>query len=247
MNESLPEKEVRLLLKIISEIYQCRTEVDTQATIEKIKTLIPFEDYSIGKFVVIKREVHSAEGIQWFNGIPDFEEFYFSKKLFNIDPIFQEAFDQIVKGVFTCQFWKETYEKRPNSEFFRIMEHFQFPPGTNGYSILYQLNRAMYASFSIAGPKIPDTKDPRIVNILSQLIPHIAGIPDRAKIGKTANLTDKQFTVYKLLKTSMKYDQIAEACNITASSVSKHFSLIKKKMGVQSKDQLYLGVDSTPS
>jgi len=39
-----------------------------------------------------------------------------------------------------------------------------------------------------------------------------------------------------MLKTAMTYEQIAKAMGITPSSISKHFSLIQKKLGVAKRN-----------
>jgi DNA-binding CsgD family transcriptional regulator len=73
---------------------------------------------------------------------------------------------------------------------------------------------------------------------MEAIAPHVAAIAQNGKLGKLKDLTDKQFQIYQLLKTSLSYKQIARVLNITPSGVEKAFEVIKRKIGVNNKKEL---------
>jgi len=217
------------------------TSSELQGAVNQLKNLIPFDDFAIARIIVLGGELHSVDACEWFAQFAGFQDFYMDRKVFNIDPVIQECLDRIRLNDFSVQFWGDTYGKRPSDEFFKICNSFGLLENIKGYSVIYRVNMAMYVCFSITGVELSEKKSIKICNILAALMPAIAMIPGRAKIGKIALLTDKQFEVYQMLKTAMTYEQIAKALGVTTNSISRHFALIQKKLGIGSRSKLYLG------
>ena len=241
-NAELTEQEVRLLLDIIHSCYRCRREKEANRVLDRLKRLIPFEVYALGLVYIQGDTLHSVESLQWFQGIPDFEEYYVNNQLYKIDPIAVEGLDQIVRNRIACQFWKDTYQKRFNKQFLEKLEGWGMGQ-IDGYTHLHKINSLTFVMFSCAGPRLSDQKSPKIVTILDHMIPHIAAIPQHARIGRTCTLTDRQYQIYQLLKTALTYDQIGAGIGITRSSIEKHFTAIKNKTGLRSKSEIPYGTN----
>ncbi len=239
---SLTKEENEILLSIIFQCYDgIVTDEKYQSIMNQLKLLIPFDYWGIvyGSF---DGEIAHMNQISWFKEIEGFEEFYIGKKLFYIDPIAQESLKQVRSEKPEVQFWMDTFLKYPESEFFKLISDFPIIE-YQGYTSLYRTNLLQSVSLSITGPRLQPIKDHKIVRLLETIIPHVSNIIINGKIGKLKNLTDKQFRLYQLLKTSLSNKQIAKILNITPSGVEKSFEGIKKKIGVNNKKDLAFGFE----
>ena len=114
---NLNEVENKILVAAMSRMGTATDTESTDYALGTLSKLIPFDSYGIAKFLVVKGILVNIEGMAWFENIPGFEELYITKKLYTIDPVVQEMLHQVSRDKISCQFWKETYEKRPNQEF----------------------------------------------------------------------------------------------------------------------------------
>jgi len=225
--------------------YGCYDELEAEDIFNDLKKLIPFEYYAVGTAYTEHHLLHSVESLQWFKAMEGYEEFYISNRLYKTDPVAVEGLDQIIHNRVAVQFWRNTYKKNSNTDFFSKIEPFGMHK-FDGYTHLYKINPVSFTTFSITGPKIPPKKDRRIMEILKHVIAPISMLARNSKIGVLSKLTDRQFEIYQLLNTGMTYDQIASALNLSRSSVEKCFTTIKGKIGLESKSHISFGAKPLP-
>lgn len=220
------------LLDWMNTFLRCKDMESIQASFNELKTVIPFDHYGIASYIAVKGKIHSFETVEWFRNLPGFQDFFLREKMYEQDAITQETLRRAVKEELFADFWPEVYSRSSSSVFMEKASLFDMPE--TGYTVTYKPNLATCYSFSIAGDRLPRMKQDFIVNTLSQIIRIMPGVMENAKLGKTAEFTDKQFEVFKLLKTSLTYDQIAQLTCTTVNSITQHCQLIKKKLGLTS-------------
>lgn len=227
---------------LLSIIRACHSGIITDERCEEImnqlKELIPFDFWGIVMTYFDAENLHIDE-LSWFRGIDGFEEYYRENKLFFRDPISLVALEQMKNGEPQVQYWADTYSQNPVEDFFNEISKFEIV-NYNGYTVLHKINLLQSIGFSITGPRL-GPKEQRIVNILEDIVPHIAHVAQNGKIGKLKDLTSKQFNVYQLLKAGLTHEQAGKVLNISMSGVVKHFEAIKKKTGLNSRKEISYG------
>ena len=239
----LTAQENVLLNAIIRQCYGDIITVDRcNEILDQFKQLVPFDDWGLVNAYFDGERIHLDE-LAWFANIPGFEEYYLGNQLFLIDPIAQECLQMVKQGKLKVIFWQDVYQKHPHAAFFEKIKDFPIL-NYHGYTVQHKINLLQSISFSITGAQIKGEKDRRIVQLLELMAPHMAAIVQNGKLGRLTSLTDKQFLLYQLLKTSLSYKQIAKIMNITPSGVEKTFTAIKRKIGVNNKKELSFGFDN---
>ena len=241
--DELTPNENSILLDLIGQCHQYKIDDDQfNKTMDGLKKLIPFDYWSIVITNYDGDRLHIDE-LSWFRGIEGFEQYYRENKLFFKDPISLVALEKMKENRPEVQFWIETYSTHPSTpEFLQLIERFEITK-FHGYTVLYKCNSLRSIGFSVTGPKIFPEKNQRIIDILEIIVPHVGHVAQSGQIGRLADLTQKQFDVYRLLKDGLTYSQAAKMLNITPSGVQKHFDAIKRILGLNSKKELIFGFD----
>ena len=240
MTSGLSGTEIGLLLKIIQQCYEDIVSVEKlDHIVDQLKDIIPFDYWGLVYCFFDSDKLHVKE-LSWFRGIPGFEEAYINGKLFLIDPISLTAIEMAQTGNIEVQFWAETYAKFPESEFYEHIFKYEIA-NYNGYTGIYLPDLAKGIGFSITGPGIMPNKDPKIVEVINIMLPHIYHIAFDGKVGDMSELTDQQLRVCRMSKAGLTNEQIAAVMKISKSGVEKHLKSIMKKTGVNNKKELAFG------
>jgi DNA-binding CsgD family transcriptional regulator len=242
-NRNLSYDDYISIVEFTKRCWHCGSQSEAEDIFNDLKELIPFDYYSIGTVYVEDRQLHSVESLRWYTELKGFEEFYISNRLYKIDPVAIEGLDQVNNKRIAVQFWRNTYRKHFNPEFFSQIEPFGMY-NLDGYTHLYKINPVSFTTFSCAGPDIPSRPNRRIAEILTRVIAPISILAQNTKLGIFSRLTDEQYEIYQLMKTSMTYGQIASKLNTSRSTVEKCFLTIKEIIGLESRSHISFGAKS---
>ncbi len=231
----LSKSDFNLLLELINDSLEVKSETDFKTLLAQIHYLIPFE-YAICAYSNTDKDGNILSYYAVNLSYPkEWNDLYFSKCIYKVDPIVKKNYEK-----YGLQFWADTYKYYPPpKKFIKLAADFRLNAGyTNG---LRSLNGFEGSLFSFSGNKME--RHERTEYILEKISPHLHHCLSRLRstfdvnLPKKKLLSNREIEILKWLKLGKSSWDISNILGISERTVNFHVTNIMQKLDVVKRTQ----------